>query len=242
MKRTELVKSISLALALLLCLSLTACGGSDSGDESDTAPETFEGLVIDDSVAYDYSGFFGTWIGEDDAVLTVEDYSGTRFDLSDADDALLASGNLQYVERYGYVYAYNEHDGIAYQCWFDGDNALHIESVGIFTKVSGDVPGETIGDEDSIAALAGRWFLNGDENADCMIYIRPDGTWEYLTLIDDDNIPTVTNSGTIADTSDGGGEYCASSVWYEDEAYDFYVIDGNTMYFGEESEYYARLS
>ena len=238
----HLKKYLPLVLALALCLSLAACGGEDGGDGSDIAPATFEGLVIDDSIAYDYSEFLGVWIGEDDAVLTVEDYNGTRFDLSDVNDELLASGNLQYEEKDGYVYAYNEHDGVAYQCWFDADNALHIESVGTFAKVSGDVPGETIGDEDYVTALAGRWFLNGEEDADCMIDIRPDGTWEYLTLIDGDETPTITNSGTIADVSDGGGEYCASSVWYEDEAYDFYVVDGNTMYWGEEGECYARLS
>ena len=51
------------------------------------------------------------------------------------------------MEEYGYVYAYNDFDGIAYICWFDEDYTLNIDSVGSFTKVSGDVPGETIGDD-----------------------------------------------------------------------------------------------
>ena len=96
-------------LALAMSFSLMACGGSDGG--TDTIPESIENLVIDDSVEYDYSNFFGTWLGEDGSVLImeyIEDITNSeRFMLSDANDELLASGNIQYVEEYGYVYAYN---------------------------------------------------------------------------------------------------------------------------------------
>lgn len=52
---------------LVLSLSLVACGGSDGS--TDTIPESMEDLVIDDSVEYDYSNFWGTWLGEDSSVL-----------------------------------------------------------------------------------------------------------------------------------------------------------------------------
>lgn len=151
MKGMNTTKSISFALALILCLNLTACGSSDSDNGgADAVPATIENLVIDDSIEYDYSNFFGTWLGEDGSVLImehIEDITNSeRFMLSDANDELLASGNIQYVEEYDHVYAYNEHDGIAHRCWFDEDNALYIDSVGTFSKVSGDTPGEAIGD------------------------------------------------------------------------------------------------
>ena len=128
-------------LALVLCLSLVACGGG--------APDKLETIVIDDSVEYDYSIFLGTWLDEESSVLAVEEYDDGRahYTLSDADDEWIAGGVFQYVEEYGYVYAYNDFDGIAYKCQLDEDNTLNISSFGAFTKVSGDVPGETIGDD-----------------------------------------------------------------------------------------------
>ena len=137
-------KYAGLLLALVMCLSLAACGGDEEG-----APATIEGIVIDDSVEYDYSAFLGTWLDENDNVLVVERYDDGRehFQLSDANDDWTASGIFQYVEEYGCVYAHNDFDGIAYLCLFDGDNTLNIDSLGSFTKVSGDVPGENIGDE-----------------------------------------------------------------------------------------------
>ena len=123
--------------------------GETIGDEYALVPSIIEDLALDDSVEYDYSIFLGTWLDEESSVLAVEEYDDGRvhYTLSDADDYGIAGGVFQYVEEYGYVYAYNDFDGIAYICWFDEDYTLNIDSVGSFTKVSGDVPGETIGDD-----------------------------------------------------------------------------------------------
>lgn len=157
-------KIISFVLVFVLCLSLVACGGSDGG--TDTIPESIENLVIDDSVEYDYSNFWGTWLGEDGSVLImehIEDITNSeRFMLSDTNNELLASGDIQYVEEYDHVYAYNEHDGIAHRCWFDEDNTLYIDSVGTFSKVSGDTPGETVGDNsDDLSPVDSRYADDG---------------------------------------------------------------------------------
>ena len=156
MKNWKKYASLLLALVLCLSLSLAACSGGngDNGDDiidgvDDTAPDTIEGIVIDDSVEYDYSAFLGTWLGEDNNVLAAEEYDDGRvhYTLSDANDDWIASGLFQYAEEYGYVYAHNDFDGIAYICRFYEDDTLYIDSFGTFTKVSGDVPGETVGDD-----------------------------------------------------------------------------------------------
>ena len=53
MKRWK--KYAALLLALIMCLSMAACGGDEEG-----APDTIKNLVTDTSVEYDYSALMGT--------------------------------------------------------------------------------------------------------------------------------------------------------------------------------------
>lgn len=205
---------------LVLSLSLVACGGSEG--DTDTSPESIENLVIDDSVEYDYSNFWGTWLGEDGSILImehIEDITNSeRFTLSDANDELLASGNIQYVEEYDHVYAYNEHDGIAYRCWFDEDNALYIDSIGTFSKVSGDVLGETVGDNsDDLSSVESGYADDGRGDL-----IREDG----------DDVPVLmggalpfTNMETLQSENYEDGTY-----YYADVTEDGQIIVVNTVH------------
>ena len=230
-------KFLSLALALMLCLSLAACGGED---ENSAAPTTIENMVMDDSIECDYSVFLGTWLDADSNVLLVEELNGrTRFDLSDTNNKLLASGEFQYSEEYGYVYAYNEHDGIAHQCWFDEDNALHIDSFGTFTKVSGDMPGETVGNEADCTVLAGTWYLDGDVNSASSLEIDGTGTIWSLYERSADGEWSEVDYGTVRAV--GENEYEAVSDSFEDVIYDLYLADENAMYWGGENDYYGRV-
>ncbi len=88
----NLKKYMGLLLALVMCLSLVACGG---------APDKLKVIVIDDSVVYDYSAFSGTWSGENDSRLVMKEEEDGRkhFILSDADDEWIASGLFQYAEE-----------------------------------------------------------------------------------------------------------------------------------------------
>lgn len=237
MKSLNIEKGISLALALVMCLSLTACGGED---ENSIVPATIENMVMDDSIECDYSDFLGTWLGEDSNVLLVEELNGrTRFDLSDTNDELLASGEFQYSEEYGYVYAYNEHDGIAHQCWFDEDNALHIDSFGTFTKISGDMPGEMIGDDADCTVLAGMWYLDGDIYSASSLEIDDTGTIWSLYERSEDGEWSEVDYGTVRAT--GENEYEAVSEAFEDVIYDLYLADDNAMYWGGENDYYGKV-
>ena len=58
----SLKKYLALVLALLMCLSLAACGNDDAGDVSGSAPDSFEGMVKDDEPVADYGMYCGLWV------------------------------------------------------------------------------------------------------------------------------------------------------------------------------------
>ena len=165
----HLEQFLSLALALMLCLSLAACGESneDYGDDGSDynlygVPDSIEGLVKDSEQMANLYLYGGAWTGEDNGSLiaaTSDDGDEVRFALYDADEELTASGFIQFVPEYDYDYFYNEHDGIAYRSWFDEDGALYVADLGTFTRVTGDAPGENIGDT-GFEMMAGTWYLD----------------------------------------------------------------------------------
>ena len=167
----HLNKYLSLALALVLCLSLAACGESneDYGDDGSDynlygVPDSFEGLVKDSEQMSNLYLYGGAWKGEDGGTLVAannDEGDEVRFALYDADEDMTASGFIQFVPDYDYDYFYNEHDGMAYRSWFDEDGALHVAELGTFTQVTGDAPGENIGDGD-YGFFAGVWYQDGD--------------------------------------------------------------------------------
>ena len=172
----HLNKYLSLALALVLCLSLAACGESneDYGDDGSDynlygVPDSFEGLVKDSEQMSNLYLYGGAWKGEDGGTLisdTNDDGDEVRFALYDAGEELTASGFIQFVPDYDYDYFYNEHDGVAYRSWFDEVGALHVAELGTFTQMTGDAPGENTGDID-FEMMAGTWYLDEIGRASC---------------------------------------------------------------------------
>ena len=235
-------KCLSLLLALLLALSLAACGGDDNSAPSDEPPATLEDMVKDSSIDADYSDFRGTWVNDDSAELIVEpseDGEETRFALYGVDGMVEASGYLQYMAEYGYVYAYNEHDGVAHQCWFDENNCLSIDSFGTFTQTAGSADDtQTDGD---YAALAGVWYLDGEAGAESIIEIDADGSWSLSERPGGDGDPTQVDGGSLQAVPDNGGQYSASSSLFDDTMYDMTVVDENTMYWGGENDCYMKM-
>lgn len=208
----HLNKYLSLALALLLCLSLAACGESneDYGDDGSDynlygVPDSFEGLVKDSEQMSNLYLYGGAWKGEDGGTLisdTNDDGDEVRFALYDAGEELTASGFIQFVPDYDYDYFYNEHDGVAYRSWFDEVGTLYVDSLGTFTKILGDAPGENVGDGD----------------------------------------PTTVDCGTIEVNQDGAGQYFAASAMYEDVVYDFTLVGDDVIYWGGEYDYYQKMA
>ena len=163
---------LSLALTLALCMSLAACGESneDYGDDGSDynfygVPDSFEGLVKDSEQMSNLYVFGGAWRGEGGETLisaTSDAGDEVRFALYDADEEVTASGFIQFVPEYDYDYFYNEHDGVAYRSWYDEVGTLYVDSLGTFTKILGDAPGENVGDGDPTTVDCGTIEVNQD--------------------------------------------------------------------------------
>ena len=231
-------KVLYLLLTLAMCLSLAACGG---GDEGITTPAWFEGMVSDSQNKADFSLYGGTWTGDNGSMVVEMSESGdeVRFALYDANNEITASGFIQTEPQYSADYFYNEHDGVAHLCSVPGD-VLTVDGFGEFTKVSGDKQDDNVGGED-YSALAGEWYLDGEENALSVIEIKADGDWSLLELMDGDTERTAVDWGKLQ-TAAGEGAYSAVSDNFEDVAYDMTVVDGTTFYWGGENDNYQKLS
>lgn len=243
---------LSLALALVLCLSFAACGetNEDYGDDgSDNnfydVPDSIEGLVKDSEQMADLYLYGGVWKGEDDGTLIVatsDEGDEVRFALYDDDDEITASGFIQFVPEYDDDYFYNEHDGIAYRSWFDEVGALYVAELGTFTKVTGDVPGENIGDT-GFEALAGTWYQDAEVDARSIIVIDENGNWELMERPDGDGDPVMVDCGTIETASDDDEvSYFASSTMFDDVVYELDPIDEDTMCWSDEFKFYQKMA
>ena len=241
-------KYVSLVMALVLCLMLTACGGGDDGGDGNNdvpdTPDTIEDLVKDSALMADLYVYGGAWAGEDGSTMLVATSEGgdeVRFALYDAGEELTASGFIQSVPEYDYDYFYNEHDGVAYRCWSDEVGALHVAYLGTFSKMLGDAPGENIGDT-GYEALEGVWYLDGEAGAASCIEIDQFGNWTLYERVDGDGDMTEVDYGTLDVNPRDEGQYYATSTAFDDVVYDLTVVGDSVMYWGGENDYYAKMA
>jgi len=238
-------KYLTLLLALVLCLSMTACGSDDVNEDNlYNVPDSFEGLVKDSEQMSNLYVYGGAWRGEDGStmiVATSESGDEVRFALYDADEEVTASGFIQFVPEYDYDYFYNEHDGMAYRSWFDEVGAMYVASLGTFTKLTGDAPGENIGDGD-YGFLAGVWYQDGEPGAASIIEFDATGSWTLSERPGGDGDPTVVDSGTLEVDPEGAGTYFAVSDMYEDVVYDMLLVGDDVIYWGGEYDYYQKMA
>ena len=114
----SLNKHLALIMALLMCLSLAACGDGGGSDDDYRAPAVIEDAAYDSAASYDssYNEYLGIWAASDGDVcdaLEVEAIdSGLYFTLYKGYD-IVAAGNAQNVPEYAYIYFFNENDGKA---------------------------------------------------------------------------------------------------------------------------------
>ena len=240
-------KYLALMLALVMCLTLAACGGGDNGDgESTSAPESFEGMVKDDQQLVDYGMYKGLWSGDDGSQLVValnDDGDEMRFALYDVNEELTASGYIQMVQEYSADYFYHEHDGVAHHSWMDDDGTLNVDSFGSFVYVSAVEGGEGgDGATGDYASLAGAWFMDADAAADSIIEIDEYGNWSLSERPGGDGDPTEVDCGTLEVNPAGEGQYFAVSTMFDDVVYDMTVIGDDVMYWGGENDYYQKMA
>ena len=198
----HLNKYLSLALALVLCLSLAACGESneDYGDDGSDynlygVPDSFEGLVKDSEQMANLYLYGGAWTGEDGGTLisaTSEAGDEVRFALYDDDEEVTASGFIQFVPDYDYDYFYNEHDGVAYRSWFDEVGALHVAELGTFTQVTGDGRGDVIAQDDIPVLMGGALPFTNMQNL--LSENHDDGTYRYEDITEDGQLLVVNTA------------------------------------------------
>ena len=243
-------KYLALVLALVMCLTLAACGGTDdNGDEIVTPPDFFEGMVKDDQQLVDYSMYKGIWSGDDGSQLVValnDDGDEMRFALYDVNEELTASGYIQMVQEYSADYFYNEHDGVAHHSWMDDDGTLNVDSFGSFVYVSAVDDGEGGGNDNATgdyAFLAGAWFMDADAAADSIIEIDEYGNWSLSERPGGDGDPTTVDSGTIELAPEDAEEmYLAVSDLYDQVVYEFTLLDHDTVRWGSEFEFYQKMA
>ena len=245
-------KYAAFALALVFSLGFTACGADSTAPSDDSTednfydvPNFFEGLVKDSEQMADLYIYGGAWTGEDGGTLLVannEEGDEVRFALYDADEEITASGFIQFVPEYDYDYFYNEHDGVAYRSWSDEIGALHVAELGTFTKVTGDAPGETMGDPD-FAALTGSWYLDAEPDAPSILVFDETGSWELMERPGGDGDPDMVDCGTVQPAPEDSEEmYLAVSSQFEDVAYEFTLLDQDTMRWGGEFDFYQKMA
>ena len=244
MKRMKMY--LTLLLALVLCLSMAACG-SDGADEDNLydVPDSFEGLVKDSEQMANLYLYGGAWKGEDGGTLIIannDEGDEVRFALYDASEELTVSGFIQFVPDYDYDYFYNEHDGVAYRSWFDEVGALHVAELGTFTQMTGDAPGENTGDID-FEMMAGTWYLDAEADAPSILVFDENGGWTLSERPGGDGDPTTVDSGTIELAPEGSEEmYLAVSSQFDDVGYEFTILDHDTLRWGSEFEFYQKMA
>ncbi len=240
-------------LTLILCLALAACGSDNSGDSADygndsTVPSTIDGFVKESYDSYDYSAFEGYYLPDSgtDFDYLIIDTNGSRWRIGNNDD-LAASGYLQYDADYDCIYAYNEHDGVAYQFSADG-SSVNIYSLGSFTYEMSldefDAQAEDYNSSDSsvdLSYLAGIWYLDGDLDADSYIYIDSSGGLWGLYERAPGAETTEVDGGFISAPTDVDDVYYAVSTTYQDVTYEFTLFDTDSIVWGGENDYYERL-
>ena len=158
-----------------------------------------------------------------------------------SDEEVTASGFIQFVPDYDYDYFYNEHDGMAYRSWFDEVGSLHVAELGTFTQMTGDAPGENIGDID-FETMAGTWYLDAEWDARSILVFDEIGGWELLERPGGDGDPTTVDSGTVELAPEDSEEmYLAVSELYDEVAYEFTLLDHDTLRWGD-FEFYQKMA
>lgn len=233
-------KHLALIMALLMCLSLAACGDGGGSDDDYRAPAVIEDAAYDSAASYDssYNEYLGIWAASDSDVcdaLEVEAIdSGLYFTLYKGYD-IVAAGNAQNVPEYAYIYFFNENDGKAYQV-SGGTDGMTLESFGTFVM---DTPATRT--DGYFADIANTWCLNGSPYSTSYISIDENGEWELFEG-EGDGTFKMTDYGYIEQDPGIEEQYYAHSRQYSDVTYDINMsFEKEAFSWGDDGDSYIRL-
>ena len=244
-------KLFALMLALMLCLSLMACGGDQNEDPNDVVGDDWRvsGIVRD------YGSI--TRNGEDTEVLVcinndsadfyLDDETQTLYDYVDYPITLQGDPweefqSIDFADRNG-----DDNGDVAMLFELDGQQVLMVwfwdadtESY-VFqpeeSQVSDFADGETV----SHLGFEGTWYLDGDETEESVIIIGVVGDWVLYDQQGDTR--TAIDSGLLRLVDETQGHYAADSERFDDVSYLIATAGENGMYWGVtgDYDYYERL-
>ncbi len=243
-------KLFALMLALVLCLSLAACGGDQNEDPNDVVGDDWRvsGIVRD------YGSI--TRNGEDTDVLVCINNDSADFYLDDdtqtlydyVDYPITLQGD-PWEEFQSIDFADRDGDGngdVAMLFELDGQQVLMVWFWDADTESYVFQPEESQaedfgGESASHLGFEGTWYLDGDETEDSVIIIGVVGDWVLYDQQGDTR--TAIDSGLLRVVDEAQGHFAADSEQFADVSYLIATAGENGMYWGVtgDYDYYERL-
>ena len=207
----------ALALALVMCLTLAACGGkknqddlNDDGDNNGVvlqAPPVLEGAAYDSAAdASGFDAYYGVWKGADDARCDTLEVSATE----------------------GGMYFTYLTQGSA--------SEMTVESLGTYTMDnSAAKPAGAFSD------IADVWFQDGELNGASRIVIESDGRWTLSERSATGEELAEVDHGYLEQDTGDAEQYAAHSDQFDDVTYDMHTTyERDTFWWGGENDTYLR--
>ena len=243
-------KLFALILALVLCLSLAACGGDQNEDPNDVVGDDWRvsGIVRD------YGSI--TRNGEDTEVLVCINNDSADFYLDDETQTLydyvdypITLQGDPWEEFQSIDFADRDGDGngdVAMLFELDGQQVLMVWFWDADTESYVFQPEESqvadFADEGTDhLGFEGTWYLDGDETEDSVIIIGVVGDWVLYDQQGDTR--TAIDSGLLRVVDEAQGHFAADSERFADVSYLIATAGENGMYWGVtgDYDYYERL-
>lgn len=243
-------KLFALILALVLCLSLAACGGDQNEDPNDVVGDDWRvsGIIRD------YGSI--TRNGEDTEVLVCINNDSADFYLDDETQTLydyvdypITLQGDPWEEFQSIDFADRDGDGngdVAMLFELDGQQVLMVWFWDADTESYVFQPEESqvadFADEGTDhLGFEGTWYLDGDETEDSVIIIGAVGDWVLYDQQGDTR--TAMDSGMIEVLDEAQGHYTAVSEVYDSVSYNLVTAGADGFYWGVSGayEFYERL-
>ena len=224
-------KYVSLVMALVLCLMLTACGGNQNEDPNDVVGDDWRvtGVVRAEGTITRDGGdvYVLVCVNDDDAVFCYDDETYAVYDYVDYPMTLQGDPweefqSIDFADRNG-----DGNSDVAMLFELDGQTVLMVWFWDADTEAYVFQPEESLVEdfgEESVSHVGfeGTWYLDGDETEESVIIIGVVGDWVLY---------------------DQQGHFAADSEQFADVSYLIATAGENGMYWGVtgDYDYYERL-